>query len=49
MKAKYIRVSTLEQNTDRQIDHNFKGKIFIDKCSGYISFAERKEAKKTSK
>ncbi len=44
MKAKYIRVSTLHQNTDRQTE--FKGQIYIDKCSGSIPFAERPEAKK---
>lgn len=44
MKAKYIRVSTLHQNTDRQTD--FKGQAYIDKCSGSIPFAERPEAKK---
>jgi len=41
MKAKYIRVSTTEQNTDRQ------GKSdYIDKCSGSVAFAERPKAKK---
>lgn len=44
MKAKYIRVSTLHQNTDRQTE--FKGQTYIDKCSGSIPFAERPEAKK---
>ncbi len=44
MKVKYIRVSTIEQNTDRQVD--FNGKIYEDKCSGSIPFAERKEAEK---
>jgi DNA invertase Pin-like site-specific DNA recombinase len=44
MKAKYIRVSTKEQNTDRQTD--FNGLTYIDACSGSISFKDRKEAKK---
>ncbi len=44
MVAKYIRVSTIEQNTDRQT--NFNGLTYIDKCSGSIAFKERTEAKK---
>ena len=44
MKAKYIRVSTVEQNADRQED--FNGLTFTDKCSGSIPFTERTEAKK---
>ena len=44
MKAKYIRVSTKEQNTDRQTD--FDGLTHIDLCSGSIPFKERPEAKK---
>jgi DNA invertase Pin-like site-specific DNA recombinase len=44
MKAKYIRVSTKDQNTDRQTD--FNGLIYVDKCSGSISFKDRSEAKK---
>ena len=44
MKAKYIRVSTKEQNIDRQTD--FDGLTYIDECSGSISFKERPEAKK---
>ena len=43
MKAKYIRVSTLEQNTERQAD--FSGLTFTDKCSGSIPFKERPKAK----
>lgn len=46
MKAKYIRISTTEQNHERQIDKSFEGKTYIDKCSGSIPFAERPEAKK---
>lgn len=45
MKAKYIRVSTTEQNTDRQLSVEFE-KNYIDKCSGSIPFNERPEAKK---
>lgn len=44
MKAKYIRVSTIEQNTERQEDKEYKS--FIDKCSGAIPFAERLQAGK---
>lgn len=44
MKAKYIRVSTTEQNEDRQT--YFNGLVYIDKCSGSISFKDRKEAGK---
>jgi len=46
MKAKYIRVSTIGQNTDRQEGVNFNGLTYIDKCSGSIAFKERTEAKK---
>lgn len=44
-KVKYIRVSTIEQNTARQ-ETNAKdfSKIYIDKISGSIQFTERKEA-----
>ena len=45
MKAKYIRVSTTDQNTDRQ-NQSFNGLKFEDKCSGSISFKDRTEAKK---
>jgi len=46
-KVKYIRVSTEEQNIERQIK-NAKdfSKVYIDKISGAISFSDRKEAKK---
>jgi DNA invertase Pin-like site-specific DNA recombinase len=44
MKALYIRVSTLEQNTDRQ--NSFGANTYIDKVSGSIPFADRPEAKK---
>jgi DNA invertase Pin-like site-specific DNA recombinase len=47
MKVKYIRVSTLEQNTERQQknENNFD-KVYLEKISGAISFFERQEAKK---
>lgn len=45
MKAKYIRVSTTEQNTDRQ-NQSFNGLTYIDKVSGSIAFKERPQAKK---
>jgi DNA invertase Pin-like site-specific DNA recombinase len=44
MRAKYIRVSTKEQNTDRQAD--FDGLTYSDLCSGSIAFKDRLEAKK---
>jgi DNA invertase Pin-like site-specific DNA recombinase len=40
--AKYIRVSTTEQNTLRQ--ENTTHKTYIDKCSGSIPFSERPNA-----
>lgn len=39
MKAKYIRISTAEQNTDRQEVSDMK--MYIDTCSGSTPFAER--------
>jgi DNA invertase Pin-like site-specific DNA recombinase len=46
-KVKYIRVSTLEQNTGRQeINAKEFSKVYIDKTSGSVQFIERKEAKK---
>tara|TARA_R110002050_G_scaffold158381_1_gene287660 strand:- start:901 stop:1524 length:624 start_codon:yes stop_codon:yes gene_type:complete len=44
MKAKYARVSTDEQNVERQID--FDGQVFIDRCSGSIPFSERNAGKR---
>lgn len=40
--AKYIRISTSEQKTDRQEDVSVK--MYIDKCSGSIPFTERPSA-----
>lgn len=46
-KVKYIRVSTLEQNTGRQeVNAKEFSKVYIDKTSGSIQFTERKEASK---
>lgn len=46
MRVKYIRVSTKEQNTERQ-EKEGKGydKTYIDEISGSIPFAERPKAK----
>ena len=37
--VKYIRVSSQEQNIDRQLDNRFK--CYIDRCSGSIPFKDR--------
>ena len=42
--VQYIRVSTLEQNVDRQEQEGIE--TYIDKVSGTISFNDRPEAKK---
>jgi len=42
--VKYIRVSTSEQNIDRQQERGVKE--YVDKCSGVIKFAARPAAKK---
>ena len=47
MKAKYIRVSTTEQNAERQQEKGYK--TFIDICSGSVSFSDRKAAKRLLK
>ena len=46
-KVKYIRVSTEEQNINRQ-GQNAKDffRVYIDRVSGAISFSDRKEARK---
>ena len=47
MKARYIRVSTLKQNEERQLAKQHVGeKLYIDKISGSVPFDERPEAKK---
>jgi DNA invertase Pin-like site-specific DNA recombinase len=47
LKAKYVRVSTKEQNTDRQIDKECK--LYIDEVSGLLPFNERPSAKRLIK
>lgn len=42
--VQYIRVSTVEQNVDRQVEKGIEA--FEDKVSGSIAFADRPEAKK---
>lgn len=44
MKAKYIRVSTLEQNIDRQAEKGLE--LYIDHVSGSTPFKERTAAKR---
>jgi DNA invertase Pin-like site-specific DNA recombinase len=44
MKAKYVRVSTTDQNVDRQME--FEGEVFFDQCSGAIPFSERNAGKR---
>lgn len=44
MKAKYIRVSTQEQNESRQIEKDVLS--YVDKCSGSIPFEKRESALK---
>ena len=47
MKAKYIRVSTLDQNTARQETNSDNFTLtYIDKISGVIPFFERPQGKK---
>ena len=45
MRVAYIRVSTIDQNPDRQLRVDIE-KNYIDKCSGSIKFSERPEASK---
>ena len=47
MKAKYIRVSTTEQNISRQEEAGFI--LYVDKISGSVPFNERPEAIKLLK
>ena len=44
MKVIYGRISTAEQNEERQLEKGVKS--FIDKCSGAVPFMERPQAKK---
>ena len=49
-KVKYIRISSLDQNTARQeVNRKNFSKVYIDKCSGAIKLSERKEGKKLIK
>lgn len=46
-KVKYIRVSTVEQNTSRQETNSSEfSKVYVEKASGAVKFVERHEAKK---
>jgi len=46
-KVKYVRVSTEEQNTARQqVNAKSFFKVYTDRVSGSVNFADRKEAKK---
>tara|TARA_R110002050_G_scaffold290853_1_gene444757 strand:+ start:835 stop:1434 length:600 start_codon:yes stop_codon:yes gene_type:complete len=46
MIARYVRVSTANQNYERQlVKENPKEKLFLDVCSGSILFAEREQGK----
>lgn len=45
MKAQYIRVSTLEQNTERQTQI-VGAKVYLDKISGTVPLFERPQGKK---
>lgn len=47
IKAKYIRCSTVDQNTGRQETNSSEfSKVYIDRCSGTISLRDRKEGKR---
>jgi len=50
MKARYVRVSTLNQNIERQLTKQYTDEIlYIDKVSGSIPFLKRPEALKLMK
>ncbi|OUD34782.1 recombinase family protein [Flavobacterium sp. FPG59] len=50
MKARYIRVSTLNQNIERQLAKQYKDEVlYIDKVSGSTPFIKRPEAFKLMK
>ena len=45
MKIKYVRISTANQNTERQlVNENDFDKVYVDVCSGSVPFAKRPEA-----
>ena len=48
-KAKYIRVSSIEQNTDRQRETEVGVKLYEEKVSGLIPFNERPSGKRLIK
>ena len=46
MKARYVRISTANQNHERQLINNHPNeKLFIDVCSGSIPFSKREQSK----
>ena len=46
MKARYVRISTPDQNYERQLtQNNSDEKLFIDVCSGVIPFQEREQGR----
>ncbi|WP_108802767.1 recombinase family protein [Aquimarina sp. Aq107] len=47
LKAKYIRVSTVEQNINRQVNKNYE--LYTDEVSGLIPFRERPAGKRLIK
>jgi DNA invertase Pin-like site-specific DNA recombinase len=50
MKVLYVRVSTIDQKTDRQrVNENDFNLVVEDKCSGAISFFEREGGKEIKK
>lgn len=50
MKARYIRVSTLNQNIERQLKNQHSDEIlYIDKVTGSAPFIERPQAYKLIK
>jgi DNA invertase Pin-like site-specific DNA recombinase len=48
MKVVYARISTANQNAERQMKQE-GNKVYLDVCSGVLPFAERVEAKKLLK
>lgn len=46
-KARYVRISTKDQNKERQLIKNYPNeKLFVDIISGSIPFADREQARK---
>ena len=48
-KAKYIRVSSIEQNSSRQLKTSLDVRLYEDKVSGLISFKDRPSGKRLMK